>query len=110
VRITAVDDDRAAGAPRAIVSRPRPGDTVQGTKAEFFGDGRDDGSLVRGQFIVNSVVQHTDVNGTGHYHINGDHNLWDTTKLPNGDYTLRFTVTDNQGKTATHEVRVKINN
>lgn len=110
VRVTAVDDDRIAGAPRAIISRPRAGDVVSGTTAEFFGDGYDDGSLVRAQFVINNVVAYTDENTTGHYHIGGDHNLWDTTQLPNGDYTLRLTVRDNLGRIGTHEIRVRVTN
>lgn len=110
VRVTAVDDDRQPGVPRAIISRPRTGDVVSGTTAEFFGDGYDDGSLVRALFLINNVVTYTDSNTTGHYHIGGDHNLWDTTKLPNGDYTLRMTVRDNQGRLGSHEVRVRVAN
>ena len=111
VRVTAVDDDRPAGAPRAIISRPRTGDTVSGSSAEFFGDGRDeDGKLVRGQFYVNNVLRFTDNHPSGHYHIGGDHNMWNTTLLPNGDYTLKLTVFDDQGKSGSHEVRVKIAN
>ena len=83
---------------------------VSGTTAEFFGDGYDDGSLVRALFLINNVVTYTDSNTTGHYHIGGDHNLWDTTKLPNGDYTLRMTVRDNQGRLGSHEVRVRVAN
>ena len=45
VRVTVVDADRPADAPRAVISIPRSGDTVSGTNAEFFGDGRGDASL-----------------------------------------------------------------
>ncbi len=110
VWVTAVDDDRPAGAPRAIISQPRTNASVSGATAEFFGDGRDDGGLVRAQFVINNVVRYTDVNDAAHYHIGGDHNLWNTTVLPNGIYTLRMTVFDDQGKSGTHEVRVRIAN
>ena len=110
IRVTAVDDDRPAGAPRAIISSPRSGETVSGARAEFFGDGRDDGTLRRAEFFVNNVRRYTDVNNTGHYHIGGDHNMWNTTLLPNGNYTLRMTVYDDRGLAGSHEVRVKIAN
>ncbi len=110
VRVTAVDDDRPAGAPRAIISQPRTNDTVSGARAEFFGDGRDDGRLVRGQFYIDNVLRFTDTYPTGHYHINGDHNQWNTTLLSNGVHTLKLTVFDADGKSASHEVRVRVSN
>ena len=110
VRVTAVDDDRPAGAPRAIISRPQAGETVSGATAEFFGDGRDDRASVRGQFFVNNVLRFTDTHPSGHYHIGGDHNMWNTTVLPDDNYTLRLTVTDDQGRSGSHEVRVRVAN
>ena len=110
VRVTAVDADRPVDAPRAILSQPRTGDTVSGTRAEFFGDGRGGRTLVRAQFTVDGVVRYTDVNPSGHYHLGGDHNMWNTTLLPDGDHTLRFTVFDADGRSGTHEVRVRVAN
>ena len=110
VRVTAVDDDRPAGAPQGDHLAPQAGETVSGATAEFFGDGRDDRAIVRGQFFVNNVLRFIDTHPSGHYHIGGDHNMWNTTVLPNGDYTLRLTAMDDEGKTGSHEVRVRVSN
>ena len=110
VWVTTVDDDKPVGAPRAILSRPRPGDVVRGSGAEFFGDGIGGDRIVRAEFSVNNVLRFTDVNDTGHFHIGGDHNMWNTTVLPNGYYTLRFRVVDADGQSGSHEVKVRVLN
>ena len=110
VRVTALDGDHPPGGPRAIISSPRTGDTASGTDAEFFGDGRDNGQVVRAAFYVDDVLRYTDVNREGHYHIGGAHNLWNTTRLSNGIHTLKLTVFDNQGKSGSHVVKVRVAN
>ena len=110
VRVTVVDGDRPAGAPRAVIASPRTGDTVSGARAEFFGDGLDAGTVRRAEFYVDGVLRYTDVNNVGHYHIGGDHNMWNTTRLANGTHTLRMTVYDDRGLSGSHEVRVNVSN
>jgi glucose/arabinose dehydrogenase len=110
VRATAVDDDRPAAAPRAVISLPKNGDTVSGTNAEFFGDGLGEGAVVGAAFLVDGTVQYSDANSTGHYHLGGAHNRWDTTKLSNGDHLLTMRVTDAQGRWGAHRIRVKARN
>jgi glucose/arabinose dehydrogenase len=108
---TSVDDDRPAGAPRAIITLPRNGDLVSGAGAEFFGDGIDAaGSVVRAEFYVDGVRRYTDVNAEGHYHINGAHNAWDTRTLSNGVHTLRMRLIDNTGLGASHQITVTVAN
>ena len=108
--VNTVDDDKPANAPRAIVSRPRAGELVKGANAEFFGDGRDGGKVVRAEFYVNNVLRFIDVNDSGHFHIGGDHNMWNTTLLRNGYYTVRLRVIDENGVAASQEVRIRIVN
>lgn len=110
VVVTAVDNDRPAGSPRAIISLPQNGDVVAGANAEFFGDGRDTGTVVRTEFYVDGVRKYTDVNSSGHYHYGGDHNLWDTTTLSNGRHTLGLKVYDNLGLSAGHQITVTVSN
>lgn len=110
VRVTAVDANRPAGAPRAVIALPRTGDTVSGARAEFFGDGRDSGTVRRAEFFVDGIRIYTDVNNASHYHTGGDHNRWDTTRLSNGTHVLRLTVFDDQGLAGSHEVRVRVEN
>jgi hypothetical protein len=107
---TTVDDDKPVGAPRAILSRPRAGEVVRGSNAEFFGDGRDDGKVVRGEFYVNNVLRFIDVNDSGYFHIGGDHNMRNTTLLPNSYYLLRLRVVDESGLSSSHEVRIRVAN
>jgi hypothetical protein len=110
VRATAVDDDCPADAPRAVISLPKNGDTVSGTGAEFFGDGLDEGTVVRAEFLVDGTARYVDVNSTGHYHIGGNHNRWDTTPLSDGDHLLTMRVVDAQGRWAAHRIKVKVRN
>jgi glucose/arabinose dehydrogenase len=111
IRATVVDGDRSATAPQAVISIPRSGDTVAGTQAEFFGDGRSTGSLARAEFYVDNVLRYTDpTNPSGHFHIGGDHNRWNTTLLANGNHTLRMRVFDSRGEYGTHEIRVRVAN
>ena len=110
VRVIAVDTDRPAGAPRALIALPRTGDTVSGARAEFFGDGRDSGTVRRAEFFVDGVRIYTDANNSSHYHSGGDHNRWDTTRLSDGNHVLRMTVYDDQGLAGSHEVKIRVDN
>jgi glucose/arabinose dehydrogenase len=110
VVVTAVDNDRPAGSPRAIIALPQNGDVVAGANAEFFGDGMDAGTVVRADFYVDGVRKYTDINSSGHYHYGGDHNMWNTTTLSNGTHILRMTVFDNSGLSATHQITVTVSN
>lgn len=105
---TALDNDRPAGSPSAVISLPRNGDVVSGTNAEFFGDAR--GPAVKAQFYVDGVLRYTDRNTVGHYHINGEHNRWDTTQLTNGVHVLLMRVTDATGKWGAHRIKVIVAN
>ena len=108
--VTGVDNDRTPDQPRAVITRPRSGDTISGTSAEFFGDGLDDIKVVRAQFLINDVVRYTDTNSSAHFHIGGDHNLWNTTTLADGVYVLELRVFDNIGKMGRHTIKVRIDN
>jgi hypothetical protein len=110
VWVTAVDNDRPAGSPRAVIRLPRNADTVSGTRAEFFGNGIDDGTIVRAEFFVDGVLRYTDVNSSGHYHFGGDHNLWNTTALSNATHVIMMRVFDNQGLSGSHNIRIGVNN
>lgn len=108
--VTAVDDERPAAAPRAVISEPRNGATVSGTNAEFFGDGISAAGAVRAQFVIDNVTRYVDLNDEGHYHINGNHNLWDTTQLANGDHLLSMRVYDALGQWGSHTIKVTVRN
>ncbi|MGE3295329.1 MAG: sorbosone dehydrogenase family protein [Geminicoccaceae bacterium] len=110
VVVTAVDDERPAEAPRAVISEPQNGATVSGTNAEFFGDGISSAGAVRAQFVIDNVTRYVDLNDEGHYHINGNHNLWDTTQLANGDHLLNMRVYDALGRWGSHTIKVKVQN
>lgn len=108
--VTAVDDERPADAPRAMISEPQNGATVSGANAEFFGDGLSVAGAVRAQFVIDNVTRYVDLNDEGHYHINGNHNLWDTTQLANGDHLLNMRVYDALGRWGSHTIKVKVQN
>ena len=110
ILVTAVDDERPADAPRAVISEPQNGATVSGTNAEFFGDGISTAGTVRAQFVIDNVTRYVDLNDEGHYHINGNHNLWDTTQLANGDHVLILRVYDALGRWGAHTIKVKVQN
>ncbi len=92
--------------PQAIISQPEPGATLSGTNAEFFGNGQDDVGAVKAEFYIDGVLAYTDPGDEGHFHINGGHNLFNTTLWPNGLHTLRMRVTDTTGQTGFSEVQV----
>ena len=110
VTVTVLDDDVANGAPTARITQPKNGDVVSGATAEFYGDGLDDVGTVRAEFRIDGVLKYTDTHAGGHYHINGDHGLWDTTQLSNGTHILRMTVYDGGGLSGSHEITVTVDN
>ena len=96
--------------PKVVMTRPFPGEIVSGTNAEWFGDGTDDVGTTQVQFFVDGVLASTDANTVGHYHFGGAHLLWDTTVLTNGAHTVRMTVTDTAGQTASVEANIIVGN
>ena len=110
VRVNALDNDKPAGSPRAVISQPQNGDTVSGLTAEFFGDGVSDRTVVRAEFVVDGDTRYVDVNNLGHYHFGGAHNRWNTTRLRDGDHLLTMRVFDSQGRWGAHSIRVTVRN
>lgn len=110
VVVTSVDTGRAAGSPRAIIALARNGDVVQGKNAEFFGNGYDNGTVVKAEFYADNQRVYTDVNNVGHYHFGGDHNQWNTTVLANGVHNLMMKVYDAQGHSGGHRISVQVAN
>ncbi|WP_201276171.1 PQQ-dependent sugar dehydrogenase [Methylotetracoccus oryzae] len=109
--VNAIDDDKPARAPRALIAMPRNADVVSGTKAEFFGNAFSEGHLVlSSRFFIDGVLQFTDINNTNHYHLGGDHNLWDTTGLTNGWHRLSMRVVDERGFVGAHRIMVYVQN
>jgi hypothetical protein len=49
--------------------------------------------LAKAEFYIDGQLVYTDNNREGHYHLNGGHNLFDTTALSNGEHTLRWLFT-----------------
>jgi glucose/arabinose dehydrogenase len=96
--------------PTASLTRPYPDEIVSGVSAEWFGDGLDDVGCTQAQFFVDGNPVYTDTTPGNHYHFGGSHLLWDTTTLSNGGHTLRMTVTDTAGQTASTEVNVIVAN
>ena len=95
-------------APTAVLTRPAAGEVLSGTGAEFFGDGFDDVSTVKGEFFVDGVLGYTDVNNGNHFHFGGSHLLFNTTQYTTGSHLFRLRVTDTKGQTADAEVRATI--
>jgi hypothetical protein len=109
--VNGIDDDKSARAPRALIAMPRNGDVVSGTKAEYFGNAFSDGQLVSSsRFFIDGVLHFTDINNTNHYHMGGEHNLWDTTALTNGWHILGMRVVDERGAVGTHRITVYVRN
>ena len=65
---------------------------------------------MRAEFLIDGVLRYTDRNSSGHYHIGGDHNRWNTTRLANGEHTLTMRVYDAQGRSGAHRIRVRVAN
>lgn len=95
--------------PTATLTQPTAGATVSGATAEFYGDGADDVGCVRAEFFVDGTLIYTD-NASGHFHVGGAHQRWDTTALINGPHTLRMRVFDSAGNSDDVEVTVTVDN
>ena len=111
--VTAVDNDRPAGSPRAIIAFPRNADVVSGTMAEFFGNGPHDGSLSKAEFYIDGKLRYTDPvdpSEPGHFHFNGGHRMWNTTGLSNGTHLLTMRVYDKNGSSGGHTIRAGVSN
>ncbi len=104
--ITTTDDQP----PVAMLTRPLPNDTVSGSATEFYGDGVDDVGAVRGEFRVDGVLESTDPGSMGHFHYNGGHLMWDTTRYSDGVHRLTFTVFDIKGQSGQREIDVTVAN
>ena len=96
--------------PAVQITSPADGAIVSGTHAEFFGSASDDYGCAKCEFSIDDVIVFTDVNRENHFHINGSHNLWDTTLLANGQHTLKMKVFDDKNQTATSSVQVIVAN
>ncbi len=92
--------------PRAVLTRPKEGERVSGTMAEFFGDCVDDVGCTLAGFYVDGELLYTDTRSDNHFHFGGEHNRWDTTGLSPGLHTVRFVVVDTAGAQAQVEVKV----
>ncbi|MBI3857520.1 MAG: PQQ-dependent sugar dehydrogenase [Planctomycetes bacterium] len=113
VVVTVVDTGGVANHPTARIALPLNGASVSGATAEFFGNGTpvSPATMTKADFYIDGNLLSTDTNASGHYHYGGaGHNGWDTTGLSNGTHLLRMTVTDNGGKTGSHEVAVIVQN
>ena len=60
--------------------------------------------------MIDDALRYTDVNSEGHYHINGAHNRWNTTRLANGEHVLSMRVYDNRGRWGSHRIKVRVQN
>jgi glucose/arabinose dehydrogenase len=96
--------------PTVFITQPQEGATISGPNAEFFGSALDDYATTKAEFYVGGTLAYTDENRAGHYHLNGAHNLFDTTGLANGPLQLRMKVFDDKGQTAEATVNVTVQN
>lgn len=96
--------------PTCALTKPEEGDVVSGIGAEFFGDGFDDVVTTQAEFLVDGIVGYVDVGTQGHYHFQGGHNLWDTTRYVDGVHTVSIRITDTAGQTCEKAVHVTIAN
>jgi hypothetical protein len=94
--------------PAAVLTRPLFGEVLSGTNAEFFGDGFDDVSTVKGEFFVDGILRYTDVNNGNHFHFGGAHTLFNTTQFTTGSHLFRLRVTDTRGQISDAQVRATI--
>lgn len=96
--------------PTAFITLPTNGATVSGTHAEFFGGSLDDYQTYKAEFYIDGQLAYTDLNREAHYHLNGAHNLFDTTQLSNGSHTLKMKVYDDLQQTGEEEITVMVAN
>jgi hypothetical protein len=96
--------------PTVFITQPVEGAIVSGSNAEFFGSALDDYATTKAEFYVGGNLVYTDENRDGHYHLNGAHNLFDTTGLANGPLQLRMKAFDDKGQTSEATVNVTVQN
>jgi hypothetical protein len=96
--------------PTAFIIEPQNADTLSGANAEFFGGSQDDYGTYQAEFYIDDQIAYTDMNREAHYHINGGHDLFDTTTLSNGQHTLKMVVYDDAGQTGLATVTVTVAN
>ena len=96
--------------PVIFLTAPADGAILSGANAEFFGSASDDYGCYKAEFYVDNALRYTDLNRENHYHLNGAHQLFDTTALTNGPHTLKVTVFDDKNQTATATVQVTVSN
>jgi hypothetical protein len=96
--------------PTAFILQPLTGSTISGTHAEFYGGGSDDYATYKAEFHIDGQVAYTDSNREGHYHLNGAHNLFDTTTLSNGQHTLKLIVYDDKDQPGEASVVINVSN
>ena len=111
VGVTVTDNDTGPS-PVVTINGPGEGQTVSGTKADFYGGATTGGTLDYAEFYVDGVLKYTDdyVPATGHFHYGGHHVAWNTTSLKNGKHTLMMKVFDTLGQSGSATVNVKIDN
>jgi glucose/arabinose dehydrogenase len=97
-------------APTAFIIAPKNGDTISGTNSEFFGGSTDDYGTYKAEFSIDGQLVYTDTNREAHYHLNGAHNLFDTTTLTNGQHTLLMKVYDDAQQVGEMSVTVTVAN
>jgi hypothetical protein len=96
--------------PTAFIIQPQDGATISGAHSEFFGGSTDDYGTYKAEFYIDDVLTFTDLNRNAHYHLNGAHNLFDTTALTNGMHTLKMIVYDDLQQTAEQQISVTVDN
>ena len=96
--------------PATYLTAPAEGAILSGANAEFFGSASDDYGCYKAEFYIDDVLRYTDLNRESHYHLNGAHQLFDTTPLSNGPHTLKMIVFDDKNRTATATVQVTVSN
>jgi PKD repeat protein len=99
VAVTSVDDDTP---PTATITGPAASTFVQGESVTFTGEGtdREDGVLARGSLVWTSDRQSPSRLGTGTRVTRSD--------LAVGNHTIRLTVTDSDGNTASDVKRITV--
>jgi hypothetical protein len=97
-------------APECRLTQPREGDVLRGTDAEFYGDVVDDVGALRAEFRIDGELAYTDETPGGHFHLGGEHHLFDTTQLADGRHELALVGHDTQGQTCIAEVTITVAN
>jgi hypothetical protein len=91
-----------SGIPVATIAKPDNGSVVAGSSADYYGTATISGgpTVTKAEFFVDGVLGSTDLaNGSGHFHYNGSHLSWDTTKLSDGVHVLTMVVTASNAAT-----------